>query len=674
MSRPPTKAPAAAPPAERLVADRFAIDIAHPLPGAGGGLPAFAVTDRQEGEPGLMAVQVRRHLPVRPQSLSNLGGPAIDGLLTPLAYGAVIAPSGGGTGEEAGFLICRAPPGPALSAAPRLWPEAELLNFVLRPVARVLDHLSHRRITHRAIRADNVFRVGPGHPVVLGCAWATPPAALQPAAYEPPYVAMCAPGSRGEGSIADDVYALGVLMLTLALGRPPVPDLQDAEIIRQKLDHGSYGTLIGEHRLGSFVADLLRGMLAEDPEHRPPPSLLLDPATARSRRIAARPPARAARPVKVGNLECWHPRTLAHALATQPEHGLQALKTGVVGQWARRGLSDGALAVRLEEQLDFRDAAPNDPSGEPASMSLMRAVAVLDPLAPMCWDGLNLWPDAIGTTLAAIQDPALSTGLEQAGRVARLIALEAQVTWATMHAERSDASLVRQDARQMRGVMLTPGPAGGLVRLTYQINPLLPCASPGLGGRWVARLADLLPALEAAARRDRAQASPIGPAVAAFIAARGDRALEAVVARLVVTAGAAEPLPQLRLLAQLQARFHPKPLPALGAWVAERVDALVAVWHSRPRRAALRPKLLELAAAGHLVALLALLDDPQSHRSDENDVRRATGDLARLDAALAQLAAGGPGRAEQARRLGQEVAAGVGLSALALLLVIAALG
>ena len=36
----------------------------------------------------------------------------------------------------------------------------------------------------------------------------------------------------------------------------------------------------------------------------------------------------------------------------------------------------------------------------------MRAVAVLDPLAPMCWDGLILWPDAIGTALAAaLQDP-----------------------------------------------------------------------------------------------------------------------------------------------------------------------------------------------------------------------------------------------------------------------------
>jgi hypothetical protein len=419
-------------------------------------------------------------------------------------------------------------------------------------------------------------------------------------------------------------------------------------------------------------------MLAEDPEHRPPPSLLLDPAAARTRRIAARVPSRAPRPMKVGDLQCWHPRTLAHALATQPEQGVQVLKTGVVGQWVRRGLGDGALAVRLDEQLDFQETAPDDVSSETETLSLMRAVGILDPLAPMCWDGLNLWPDAVGTMLATMQDPAppagVPAGADHLGRVARLVAAEAQVAWAVLHADRSDASVLRQDARQMRGLMLMPGPAGGLARLTYQLNPLLPCAGPGLDGRWVARLVDLLPALEAAARRDRAQASPIGAAVAAFIAARGDRALEAVVGRLGGTPGAADPLPQVRLLAQLQARYHPRALPALGAWIAERVDALLGVWHSRPRGTALRSKVRELAASGQLAALLATLDDPQARRSDQQEVQRATAQLAQLDALLARLAAGGPARAEQARRLGQEVAAGIGLSALAMLLVIAALG
>ena len=671
MSLLPTKAPPAAPSTEPLVAGQFWVDIAHPLPGAGGGLSAFAVTDRHEGQPGLMAVQVRRHLPARPQVLQNLAGAVIDGLLTPLAYGPAAAPGG----EEAGFVICLAPPGPALSTMLRPWSEPDLLNLVLRPAARVLDQLAQRGLTHRGIRVDNTFRAGPGHPVVLGCAWASPPAALQPAVAEPPYVSVCRPGSRGDGGIADDVYALGVLMLTLALGQLPLAGVAEADITLRKLDLGSHAALIGEYRLGSFVADLLRGMLAEDPEHRPPPTLLLDAGAARSRRIAARPPHRAAQPIKVGELICWHPRTLAHALATQPESGMQALKTGAVGQWLRRGLGDGALAVRLDEQLGGHGGGGDDEPGEAEAMPLMRAVATLDPLAPMCWDGLILWPGAIGTALAAtLQEPAVPANVDEAGRIARLIAAEAQVAWAGMRPERSNPQTLRTEARRLSAPLHLPGAAGSLTRLTYQLNPLLPCIAPGLAGRWVARLNDLLPALEAAARRDRAQVLPLAGAIAAFIAARGDRALDTLVARLGDTASGADPLAQLRLLGALQARYHSQPLPALGAWVAERVDALLAVWQSRPRRAAVRANLHELASTGQLTGLLILLDDTQARRNDDREVQKAVRDLGRIDAALAGLALGGSVRAERARRLGQEVAAGVGLSALAMLLMIAALG
>jgi hypothetical protein len=131
---------------------------------------------------------------------------------------------------------------------------------------------------------------------------------------------------------------------------------------------------------------------------------------------------------------------------------------------------------------------------------------------------------------------------------------------------------------------------------------------------------------------------------------------------------------QLRLLAQLQARSVARPLPSLGAWFAGQTDALLSRWRSRRRRAELRPHVQELAAKGELVALLAMLDDPDSRHADETESHHAAEELTRIDAELARLASGGKLRAEQARRLGQEVAAGIGLAALATLLVAAAFG
>ena len=150
-----------------------------------------------------MAVRIQRHLPPRPQPLHVLANTTIDGLLTPVAYGSAAVP---GAPDEACYMVCLAPPGPSVAARLRPWPEAELLEYVLRPVAHVLEHLQMRGLTHRGIRLDNVFQTRPGQPVVLGTAWAAPPATAQPALFEPPYSAMCLQAGRGDGSIADDVY------------------------------------------------------------------------------------------------------------------------------------------------------------------------------------------------------------------------------------------------------------------------------------------------------------------------------------------------------------------------------------------------------------------------------------------------------------------------------------
>ena len=111
-------------------------------------------------------------------------------------------------------------------------------------------------MTHRGIRIDNVFQSRPGQPVVLGSAWAAPATVGQPALFEPPYSAMCLPAGRGEGSIADDVYSLSVLLLCLGLDHAPLAHLDDAAVVRRKLEVGSYAALLGDQRLPPVIGDL----------------------------------------------------------------------------------------------------------------------------------------------------------------------------------------------------------------------------------------------------------------------------------------------------------------------------------------------------------------------------------------------------------------------------------
>ena len=648
-----------------LVGGQYAVDLARPLPGAGGGLSSFAVT----GRPGLMAVQVQRDLPARLLTLQILTS-QMDGVLCPIAHG-VGATGQGGTGY---FVICATPPGPSVAANPRPWREAELLDLVLRPIAQALEALHGVGITHRAIRPDNVFHAGPGQPAVLGAAWAAPPAALQPALYEPPYSAMCLPAGRGEGVPGDDIYALGVLLLTLALGRQPLAGLDDAAILRRKLDVGSYAALTAEERLPPLIADLVRGMLAEDAEHRPSASLLRDPPAARARRVAARPSRRAQRPLQLGGVEVWSARQAAQLLAADPVQAVPALRVGILDHWLRHGLGDAALAARLDELVRHRaaDAPSVDPDAD--AMLAMRCVALLDPMAPLCWQGIALWPDGIGPALAA----SMTAGREEshaADRLAGLVAAEAVGAWAMMRPDRCDAGIVRLDGRQMRAAQRLAGQGGGMPRLRYQLNPLLPCASPLLNGRFVARLTDLLPALNAADGVDPVKTRPIDAEIAAFIAARSERRLEAEVAALTGTdqdpPGA---LAQLRLYAQLQMRFFPRPLPGLAAWLAVRSGALAQVWHNHRRRADIPEQMNQLATAGLIGPMLALIDDPAMRDADRQEAQYAADAVARIDAMLLHLRDGASERAALAHRVGQEIAACIGIAALVAVLTTAALG
>ena len=250
-----------------------------------------------------MALRVDRHVPARPRPL-HMFAAGIEGLLTPLAHG--IGPPI--DGQPAWYVICEAPPGPVVSASPRPWPEPVLIEHVLRPIAIVLDQLQTRGLTHRAIRPNNVFHGPPNGPVTLGAAWAAPPAMHQPTVSETVYTALCHPAGRGDGRIADDVYALGVLLATLALGRNLLEGLDHTAILHRKLELGDFTAVTGGERLPPMLSDIVRGMLTDDPDHRPTPAMLRDPAGARGRRVTGRPPPRAQRPFKIGAITVWNER------------------------------------------------------------------------------------------------------------------------------------------------------------------------------------------------------------------------------------------------------------------------------------------------------------------------------------------------------------------------------
>ena len=664
---------------DHLIGAAYEVELNQKLPLAGGGLPAFAVRDHRQRRSDLMAVQVAPGTSARSVALNALAGIKIDHMLLPLAHGSGAAPGGG----QAYYVITTQPQGTPLLAVGtdslRPWSERDLLNDVLRPAAIALDRLANCGVTHRAIRLSNLFHARSGQPITLGCAWAAAPASLQSALFEPPYAAMCHPAGRGDGTIADDVYALGVLLMTLAAGRVPLANLDNEAIIRLKLERGSYAALVGDIRLPPIIAELTRGMLAEDPEHRPPPLLLADPIMARARRVAARPPQRAQRPLEIGALPAWDSRMLGYAIARAPEHGVPMLRSLTMENWLRRTLGDPGLASRIEEVVRLRAV---DHASDPTTADLVlvaRAVAILDPLAPLVWREVALFPDGIGSLLAHagsdVGSDSTRNSLSEA--IEAVTQSEAIGIWGEARPGRCEPAELRLDTRLHRLLLRCPGWSGGLARLRYTLNPLLPCRSPLLGGDCVVRMNDLLPALE---RHSVASVDfVIDREIAAFISARFNGRMDA---DFVVLAQNEDPdidppghrgLAQLRVLGRLAGTNQAETWPRLAALALRSAKLALAQWRSRKLRAMREQALVAAAGHGALVAMLTMLEDPHAREVDGRAALSGMEDIRAIAGEISWLAEQRPVRAQAARNTGQEIAAALGVVALAASAVMTAL-
>lgn len=669
---------------EILVAGRYRVQPDLPRDGYAG-LFSCAVADTTEAAAGfrspggdhrstapLIAVRLRRNAPP-PATLNQFLNAHNTSLLMPVAHGA-------GRGDN--WVICDAPPGPSLldmqSAGTPAGPvsEGELNTTYLRPLAQAVGRLHAVGLTHRGIRMGNLFRTDSGR-VLLGPGCLGPLACDQPALYEPAGSALCAPWCRGPGQPADDVYALGVVLLGLLLGRPLLSGMTEAQIVQRKLDHGSYHLFAASERLPPGLISLLRSMLSDDPQARPSLQALAEHGIGAERPKAPRPDSRASRPLMLGRSPVYTARMLAQAFARHPVEALAMLRSGAVDQWLRRSLEQSLIAVKIDEALRTgRDRAFEGTD----SMLLMQVIAMLDPLAPMFWNGVWFWPDGLPGLLAH----QLAEG-QDAGELSDMLHQRALRRWSFLSNRLVSVTIEDVERRHARFARL-PVTALRLPTLAYSLNPYLACGSPGLGGCFVLSAEQLLDALE---RQVSGGGTPparlLDTEMLALLAARAEQQTDVPP----VAAESDARLLDLQLLAAAQAairrkfaddlalsiaggpvggrpdparpRTAPPSFPSLAAHVLPAAREQLKNWPGKGRRTR-RMELLERAASdGDLVSMLSLIDQADARATDELALREARHQVEALRVAHQASIEAGPDRARAARDGGRDIAVATGV-------------
>ena len=645
------KAGQTAAPAPALIDGRFSVLPNKPA-GMLGGVEAFAAEDRRALVADVVALQVLRAAPCRPRLASYI----------PVRHESLSTPIAHGTFGNDYWIITSRPPGTPLTSLVSPWTGNALLTHVLRPAAAALERLHGAGLTHRAIRPDNVFLAPGARGIVLGPCWAAPPAMHQPSASEPPESLVCAASARGQGTYADDVYALGVLLLALWRRRMPLEGLSDQEVLRRKLEHGSFAALIEDARLPQGFQEILRAMLAEQPAARPTAASLTSLDGIHERRVIRRTMLRASRPIVIQDRALWNCRSLALACTEQPAAALVVFRQGLLEQWLKRHAEDAVLCSNVEE-LRRVDGAGERRTTFDDDTVMMRLVAVLDPDAPLFWRGTWLWPDGLGALLAGLlARPAPTDRRAAVLLVEALLKREILPRWLSLQFDRPHHLVAATPPRLLRGAQALD--AEGLCLLAlYLLNPMLACASPAVGKVAGGTAAEVVLALEQAAPTIPAGPAATNPArpimdaeIVAFLTARGDD--EAQETR--GPQGDAG-MQELVTLARCQRQTACGPLPRLAASLLASCLPALQDWPGASRRERRTQMLRAASGNGDLQLILDLLSDQAEREHDEAAREHAVQQAIALSQTLNDEKAAIPLRRAVARKAAQDTAAAAGL-------------
>lgn len=600
------------------------------LPGAS----AFAAGDKRNPDQNLIARVCDAELYPRLDAMAALLTMQESPFMPPLEWGLIPWPGDAGTRfvtiSERPAHSALMPPG-VNQITPLI--SDEIIRRVLEPGARALARFAQRGIAHRAIRPDNIFPVGGEHSACrLGDCAATPAGWGQPAILEPIELMMVEPELRGTGTPEDDIYALGATVVILALGHNPADEFSREEALREKIEHGSYATLMRGERAPQGLREVVRGMLADDIMERWNVEDLMN-WLGGSQRRSIKPVRvfRSDRSFSFAGGEHRDRRALSYAFGTDWKEAPGAIKSNTFRSWLERGFGDTSQVALVADLLETNTKRRQTPTGD--ALLTSRTCMRLDPSGPVRLRGHSIMPDGLGTSLAVSMNRRDDKAIQV---VCDCISLSLAEEWCERNERRELSSRVFNSASIY---LRKPGPGFGIERCLYELNRQMPCMSPVLKGHCVVELSDLLPILEKTVKRTGELSGFVDRHMAAFMAARSRRSIDYMLGA--VAAGSPSSLSaklgMLQLFGAVQDDHGPDKLPHLANWITRELKQLANEYRSRSINERSVERLRKVSASGSLIRLFEHLANTKLKQQDTRGFALARRRYADADRQIARL-------------------------------------
>lgn len=598
-----------------LVKERFEIDYSQPLPWLDcNGAKAYRVIDRIDTKRGLFALLCSNKTCPRSTILPYIKSLECRSLMKLVEFGIVTW-----LPEKSRnlALIYKIPYGKVFEGGKTTLDirNSEKFKSTLISLLSAIEALKNYNITHRAIRADNLYYANADKTeIMIGDCCASFPGFHQPSAYETIENMLSIPEGRGNGNEKNDIYAIGAVMMALYLGHELGSDLSTPELLRIKLKKGSYQALLADDHIPNQISPILRNLLNDNIENRLnylQAYNLLDGKAGNysSSSLGDRPK----RTISFNGEKFYNARDFAIAISTTPEDAYELVKSGKLLDWIKNGLENEKLAGKIEKLLA---AFPEGTTS--LDIIISKICILLAPDLPVKLNNLCLFPD--GTPKAIFY--ALRNNMETkifhelfSGELIKLWYQEQEHMRSPANAAEFRIYINRQDIGY------------GLERIMYDFDDDIPCVSPLLGDEFVNSPTRILRALDNTYARQIVKSMPYDRNIIAYLRCKMGKKIDGILTDLATNKDYLQASAILRLYTSMQNKFGPAQLPHLSQWLASSSVAIIKSYHNLKYQKFLERELLKINKNGKLHELCDILEDEEARNKDKANYTKAVSDI-----------------------------------------------
>lgn len=498
------------------------------------------------------------------------------------------------------------------------WKQAEIVDHFIRPVIRALKEMKERSFFHGAIRADNIFyaKNQKSKGVILGDPLSVCASSTQPALYETIERALADPYGRGVGENSDDIYSFGVALAVFLQTSNHLAGLSSDQIIKLKINQGSYVAIVGKERYSPVILNLLRGLLHDDPTLRWGIEELfawleggrLNPPTGLRRKTAMRP-------ITFMGERYLFARNLSVDLHKNPQEALQLINSGELEQWLDKSLSEKDIHERYLSAIAYASAKAS--SNYDLLISVVKTA--LDPDLPFYYKGLCMHYGAFGDALAYAFCENKSLGV-----FAEILNLNICVN--SIYVKGIEGSYIVTTIRKFENARMTAKnakPSYGLERVVYMLAENVMCLGDKFKDYMIRGRNDILDALEEMSAASENASLVLDRHAIAFIATVDGPAIDGGLFDLSSTDRDKVMYGNLKIIANIQKRIGGKSYPHIAKIMLKDLEIVFEKFHNKILRKKIYSLVSKAANEGNLFEMLSYVEDPNLNKGDQKGFIKA---------------------------------------------------